>query len=177
MGFGEAVKTVFSKVWVFEGRARRAEFWWFYLFLQLVGTALGVVLMIVMFAAIIPVIATTNGQVSDGAAMGALGGLFLFYGLVFLFSAALFVLQLGVWVRRLHDVGQSGHWLWLNLVSLGIVPLIMCIQDGQPFTNQYGPDPKAAERAFLPPLPGAYAAPAAPPVDPGADPFAAPPRS
>src|SRR5690554_5484904 len=39
VGFIEAVKTCFSKFATFEGRARRAEYWMFYLFLNLVSFA------------------------------------------------------------------------------------------------------------------------------------------
>ncbi len=53
-------------------------------------------------------------------------------------------------VRRLHDMGQTGAWVLLGFVGLGIVPLIMCIMDGQPGTNQWGPDPKALERPGVP---------------------------
>ena len=37
MSFGEAVKTCFSKYVTFAGRARRSEFWWFYLFTLIVS--------------------------------------------------------------------------------------------------------------------------------------------
>jgi uncharacterized membrane protein YhaH (DUF805 family) len=47
-------------------------------------------------------------------------------------------------VRRLHDVGKSGHMLWLCLVCGigGLIPMIMCIPDGKPEPNQYGESPK-----------------------------------
>ena len=32
MGFVEAIKTCYAKYFNFNGRARRSEFWWFYLF-------------------------------------------------------------------------------------------------------------------------------------------------
>jgi uncharacterized membrane protein YhaH (DUF805 family) len=32
MGFADAVKTRLSKYATFSGRARRSEYWWFYLF-------------------------------------------------------------------------------------------------------------------------------------------------
>lgn len=52
--------------------------------------------------------------------------------------------MLGAWVRRLHDVGKSGHMLWLILLCGigGLIPLFMCIADGKPETNQYGESPK-----------------------------------
>ena len=37
IGFGDAIKICFNKFAEFEGRARRSEFWWWYLFTVLVG--------------------------------------------------------------------------------------------------------------------------------------------
>ena len=57
---------------------------------------------------------------------------------------ALLIPQLAAMCRRLHDVGKSGHMMWLFLVCGvgGLVPLIMCIPDGRPEPNQYGESPK-----------------------------------
>jgi uncharacterized membrane protein YhaH (DUF805 family) len=42
MNFNEAVKTVFNKYAVFNGRARRSEYWWYTLFIILAGAVLGI---------------------------------------------------------------------------------------------------------------------------------------
>ena len=156
MGFGEAVKVCFSKMFVFSGRARRAEFWWFYLFITIISFVVSIVFMVIIFASMAPLFASADayGNVSDEALIAWFLGSLTAYGLLFVLSAALSVMSLGVTARRLHDMGQTGHWLWLYLVGLGIVPVIMCIMEGQPYTNQWGPDPKAAERG----APGAVAA-------------------
>lgn len=54
----------------------------------------------------------------------------------------LFIPSLAAMARRLHDMGKSGWWLVLNFVGLGIVPLIMCIMDGEDGPNQYGEKPE-----------------------------------
>lgn len=41
VSFGDAIKICFNKYADFEGRARRSEFWWWYLFTVLVGLAVG----------------------------------------------------------------------------------------------------------------------------------------
>jgi uncharacterized membrane protein YhaH (DUF805 family) len=195
MGFGEAIKTCRSKLFVFEGRARRSEFWYFYLFLALISFAINIVLGIVALALFLPALSTVDasGTVSEDVAAGSVVAFFVVYGLIVLVSLVLTAMMLGVWVRRLHDTGQSGHWLWLNLIGLGIVPLIMAVMDSTPGPNQYGEDPKVGER--VPPAygqpalgyaqpgtaPAGYAEPAAPPVataldeapnsTPGEDPF------
>jgi uncharacterized membrane protein YhaH (DUF805 family) len=182
VSFGEAVKYCWKNMFVFTGRARRSEFWWYYLFLSIISLVVGIVFSVILFAAMIPLFAGSDayGNVDEGALIASLTGMFVAYGVLWLFSIGLLVMMLGASARRLHDMGQSGHWLWLNVVGLGIVPLIMCIMDGQPYENQWGPDPKAAERARMA---GSFASgqtiatpPPAPPA-PGTtgDPFASPP--
>ncbi len=125
-----------------------------------------------------------------------LGALILVtYAIAIVLGAITFFLMLAVWVRRLHDAGYSGHFMWLALAGLSIVPLIMAIFDGNRHENQYGPDPKALEYQAWPPAQPAYASPTLapppyvppaapvapqatqplPPADPASDPFAAPP--
>lgn len=43
MTFGESLQTCFSKYAMFDGRAKRSEYWWFVLFTFLASLALGVV--------------------------------------------------------------------------------------------------------------------------------------
>lgn len=146
MTFGQAIKTCFSKTFVFEGRARRSEFWWYYLFMTIIGTVVGLILTVVFIAMLVPIIRSADpvtGELPSDQVGDFVWAMVLFYGAVVLASLALLVLMLGAMARRLHDTGQSGHWLWFYLAGLGIVPLIMCIMEGQPHENQYGPDPKA----------------------------------
>ena len=48
-------------------------------------------------------------------------------------------------VRRLHDIGLSGWWVWINLVPMvgPLVLLALMARKGQTGDNAYGPDPKA----------------------------------
>jgi uncharacterized membrane protein YhaH (DUF805 family) len=47
-------------------------------------------------------------------------------------------------IRRLHDTGRSGWWMLISFLPLigFIVLIIFFVQDSQPGTNQYGPNPK-----------------------------------
>jgi len=202
MSFGESIKTVFKNLTNFKGRARRSEFWWFYLFMFLVSIPLSFLASIPLFAMIanLDVNAQQGGSIADDQIADFLGVTLLVVGLSFLFGLVVFLLGLAVWVRRLHDAGYSGHWLWLSLAGLSIVPLIFAILEGQPHENQWGPNPKAVEHgpspyqrtsptyAAPPPQPAptqpfpTQPAPAATPMAPPApasgdtsDPFAAPP--
>jgi uncharacterized membrane protein YhaH (DUF805 family) len=113
------VKSVFNQYAGFSGRARRSEYWWFYLF-----TIIAYV-----------VAAIVDAVIGVPAASGI-----LFLGLI--------IPTLAVSVRRLHDTGRSGFWLFIGLIPLvgAIILLVFTVQDSQPGTNEYGPLPK--ENAF-----------------------------
>ncbi|MDR1577450.1 MAG: DUF805 domain-containing protein [Deltaproteobacteria bacterium] len=111
-----------KKYALFQGRARRREYWMFYLWVTLVSMALGVV------AAIFSAISGTLGL--------------LIYGVIGLCLIALVVPSTALGVRRLHDIGQSGLLMLLHLTYLGFIPLIMALFDSKPGANNYGPNPK-----------------------------------
>ena len=52
--------------------------------------------------------------------------------------------SLAVFVRRMHDIGKSGLWYFLNLIPVvgAIVVLIFLCKDSQPESNIYGENPK-----------------------------------
>jgi len=54
-----------------------------------------------------------------------------------------FIPQLSVTVRRLHDLDRSGWWFWLGLVPLvgGLILLVWFCMKGTEGDNQYGPNP------------------------------------
>lgn len=92
------------------GRASRAEFWWYTLFL-----------MIIYFALVILVMGSVASLATTNPASTGLGG-----GMVFivLFWLALFIPTLAVQFRRLHDTDRSGWWLggfWLVYVLYMVV--------------------------------------------------------
>lgn len=169
MGFGSAIKSCFSNYATFTGRARRAEFWLFYLFTLLVG-------MMGFAAAMVTAFVTLPMNASEGdPSTGGLVAYLVVLGLIVVVSIVLAIPLYAAWARRLHDMGQSGHWLWLNLASLGIVPLIMAFMDSERGTNRWGPDPKAAERGPDPYAAG-YGQPQPNQVPPAYQPPPAPPQ-
>ena len=110
---------VLKKYAVFEGRARRKEYWMF----TLVSTLI------------------TFGLVLLDSALGneQMGYLTIIYVLV------VFLPSLAVSVRRLHDTGRTGWWLLIGIIPLigPLVLLVFNVQDSQDGTNAYGPNPKA----------------------------------
>ncbi|MEN6429681.1 MAG: DUF805 domain-containing protein [Coriobacteriales bacterium] len=124
---------VWKKYATFTGRARRKEYWMFFLFnmlasyiLVFVDNALGL----------------TNSQGN-----GPLSGIY---------SLAVLLPSLAVAVRRMHDTDHSGWWILVPIVNL-----VFAVMDGTPGPNRFGADPKAtgAAGAAITPA-GWYADPA-----------------
>lgn len=69
MDFVTALKTCFSKYATFEGRARRSEFWWFYLAI-FVGGLIPVVGYIIGLATLIPSLAVGARRLHDTGRSG-----------------------------------------------------------------------------------------------------------
>ena len=113
---------VLRKYAVFDGRARRTEFWLFFLFNCIIALVLSIIEAIVGIAPI------------GGASI--LGSLYML---------VVFIPYLAVGVRRLHDTGRSGWWMLIYIVPLigAIVLLVFFVQDSQDGHNQYGPNPKS----------------------------------
>ena len=143
MDMTSAIKVCFRKYFDFKGRAARPEFWWFQLFIILVGIGLGFLLI--------------QEITRDNVILDALTN--LFFIIVFIPSFA-------VAARRLHDVNLSGYWQlpYILLTFAGYLPthklpsivfltynvLMLCYiiagicflcKKGDENANQYGPPP------------------------------------
>jgi uncharacterized membrane protein YhaH (DUF805 family) len=61
-----------------------------------------------------------------------------------IFALALLIPQIGLGVRRLHDIGKSGWWYFIILVPvIGILVLLFFfVTDSQAGENEYGSNPK-----------------------------------
>lgn len=69
MDFGTSLKTCFSKYATFEGRARRSEFWWFYLAV-FIASWIPVIGYVVSVATIIPSLAVGARRLHDTGRSG-----------------------------------------------------------------------------------------------------------
>jgi uncharacterized membrane protein YhaH (DUF805 family) len=126
MGFGEAVKSCLRQYVGFSGRARRSEYWWFFLF-------------VVIVSAVASVLDALLGTVSDDTNLGLIGTIV---------GLALVLPIIAVSVRRLHDTSRSGWWYLLVLIPIvGSIILIVFYCLDSHGDNQYGPSPKAAAAA------------------------------
>ena len=110
-----------------EGRARRKEFWMYLLWYWLAY----IVFYILAFA----LTAVTEKPIMLMIVLG----IFLLGTLLPNFSLI---------VRRLHDIGKSGWYCLFVLIPIvgAILLLVWYCTEGTIGPNEYGPDPKAAER-------------------------------
>jgi uncharacterized membrane protein YhaH (DUF805 family) len=129
MGFGEAVGAFFGRYFDFQGRSRRSEYWFTYLFLMIV--------VLVAYAAMFAFAGSAGGEALFGLIAGVLG----------LFYLAILIPSIAIAVRRLHDTDRSGWWLLIGIIPFGgIVLLIFFCMAGTVGPNKYGPDPKDGVR-------------------------------
>ena len=112
--------SVLKKYATFSGRARRKEFWMFYLFQVLIVGGLAIAFM------------ATESAAVQWIQLGYL--------------VATLIPTIAVTVRRLHDTGSSGAWYFITFVPLigGFWLLVLLTGSSQPHDNKYGPSPKAA---------------------------------
>ncbi|MDR2860996.1 MAG: DUF805 domain-containing protein [Syntrophobacterales bacterium] len=119
----EGYLEVLNKYTVFDGRARRKEYWTFALVNIVFFLGLGFI----------------------GGLFGMIAG---FLGMLvniisFLCLLAILLPAIGVTIRRLHDTGRSGWWALIALIPLvGLILIYFAILDSDPGENEYGPNPK-----------------------------------
>ena len=100
MSFVDAIRSGFTQYVGFAGRARRSEFWYFYLFTILASIVASILQR-----------ALTNSQ---NGIITAIVGL------------ALVLPSLAVAVRRLYDTSRSGWWLFIVIIPvIGAIILIV----------------------------------------------------
>ena len=102
---------VISQYADFGGRARRKEFWIFLVFNMLFAYGL----QILAFAAEVPAL--------------------LFLAVIYTF--AVLIPGIAVSIRRMHDIGKSGWYLFIPIYSF-----LLAVIEGEKEENQYGKDPK-----------------------------------
>ena len=100
---------------VFEGRARRKEYWMFVLF-NLVAT----------FVLMLVDVAIFRVRLLSG-----------------IYSLAVLIPTIAVGVRRLHDTNRTGWWMLVIIIpAIGwIILLVLMAMEGTRGPNRFGPDP------------------------------------
>jgi len=112
VGFGEAISQAFNNILTFNGRAARSAYWWFSLFLFIIGLVVGII------------VAVASGSKA----------------IQYVLDAVIFVLSLALQVRRLHDTNRTGFWWFIALIPIvgSIVLLVFDCLPGTPGPNRFG---------------------------------------
>jgi uncharacterized membrane protein YhaH (DUF805 family) len=123
---------VLKKYAKFEGRARRAEYWWF-VFLNVVIECAAAFVAAVLGIVGSSILSGPGDQVMQtGEVAGILVGI--------LCNLFVVIPSIAVAVRRMHDIGRSGWWLWAPVINF----IFLCL-GSQSSENGYGANPLAIE--------------------------------
>ena len=114
--------SVLKKYAVFTGRARRKEYWYFFLFNMIASLILGF-------------IDGLTGMYNPAIGLGVLGAIY---------TLAVILPGIGVTIRRLHDTGKSGWWFLIVFIPIigPLTLLVFFVLDSDPQENRFGPNPK-----------------------------------
>ena len=122
MNFFASIKVCYAKYFKFSGRASRSEFWYFWLFLVIVGVLTSYI------DAVIKGISYSE-YINSGE-----------IGIVEMLSIFINMLpSITVVARRLHDVNRSGWWMLIPLTIVGIIPYLYWLcKRGDEEENSFG---------------------------------------
>lgn len=123
--FGDAVRLFFQNYANFNGRASRSMYWWAVLFNCIVTCAISVIELIIGSETLV---STLTG----------------------LYTLAVLVPSLAIGVRRMHDIGKGGGWIFISLIPFvgWIWYIVLCCSDSEPFDNRFGPVPYAPVKKY-----------------------------
>ncbi|PQJ81733.1 DUF805 domain-containing protein [Polaribacter glomeratus] len=109
---------VINQYFDFSGRARRKEYWMFTLFSLIISWSL-------------PILDVTFGT-------------YIFSIIGSIYYLLVFIPGLAVMLRRLHDSGNSGWFLFLLLIPIigWVWLLVLLCLESEPKTNKWGENPK-----------------------------------
>ena len=115
---GEAVQRFFTRYALFKGAASRSEYWFMVLFNVLVETA--AVVLAALFG---------GGQDNSNNPMA------IFFGFVLVvYTLVAIIPGVALTVRRLHDAGYAGPWIFIGLVPVAgpIILIVLLVSDSNP---------------------------------------------
>jgi uncharacterized membrane protein YhaH (DUF805 family) len=117
MGFAQALASGFKNYVNFNGRACRSEYWFWVLWMIILGI-------------VTALIDHTVLSESEWSPVNTI------------FNLATFLPSLAIGIRRLHDIDRTGWWTLIALTVIGIILLLIwaCMK-GTTGPNRFGADP------------------------------------
>lgn len=157
--FGESIARGFRNYITFSGRATRAEYWWFFLFGQLIGLAsivpiVGWLVSIIGFLVlIIPQISISVRRLHDIGKSG--WWVLVWYGTLIL-GWVFFLIEFFKELIGLEESGKTdteieailqNWWIWFGILGLASIAIMIWwilwfVKKGEKGPNKYGPDPR-----------------------------------
>jgi uncharacterized membrane protein YhaH (DUF805 family) len=138
MGMFGAVGSVYANMFNFSGRARRAEYWWFFLF--------WIILNVIATGGLIYWLTANPEYMVTFRSEAAMQAVFKQYQdewlrwAAYIFAGSFFFYwlpYLAVTVRRLHDTGRSGWWMFkpflvglLGAIGIGVLAAMTGVAGG-----------------------------------------------
>lgn len=133
MTFGQAIANGFKNYVTWKGRATRAEYWWWTLFVFIVTLPFSLIYNVTSQGALEAAMESGDQSAALAATFGPAYWLLLLVSLVFLLPS------LAVTIRRLHDIDRSGGWFWIILVPFAgsIVLLVFALLPSTEGKNRF----------------------------------------
>ena len=128
--FGMAIQLAYQNYANCKGRSRRSEYWFFHFFICLVILGYFVIIRISNILFLLSSDKETYITYE--------------YILMYIFCLVSIIPHISLTIRRLHDIGKSGAFIFLYfipVVGILIILFFSCI-DSKKDTNEYGPSPK-----------------------------------
>ena len=133
MTFGQAIASGFKNYVSWKGRATRAEYWWWTLFVFIVELPFSIIYNVASQGELQKAMESGDQAATLAATFGPA------YWLLLLVSLVFFLPSLAVTIRRLHDIDRSGGWFWIILVPFAgsIVLLVFALLPSTPGKNRF----------------------------------------
>ena len=133
MSFGPAIASGFKNYVSWKGRATRAEYWWWTLFVFIVELPFSIIYNVASQGELQKAMESGDQAATLAATFGPA------YWLLLLVSLVFFLPSLAVTIRRLHDIDRSGGWFWIILVPFAgsIVLLVFALLPSTPGKNRF----------------------------------------
>ena len=154
VNFSTSIKNGFINYVNFSGRIRRSEYWFFLLLINTITFLL--LLLFILF--ITEAIGRTyhsyyyGYDYYYGYYTADEEAIFAFVIVLPTYIAGIMLPTLSATVRRLHDVGRRGEYIFIGLVPFfgGIALLVLLCQDSMKEANEFGPSPKYIQNNNFP---------------------------
>ena len=129
-----AYKEMFKNYANFKGRSRRRDYWY--------ASLANFLIFMIAYAFFAPAILDMQNTGEPTTLSAMLMGVSSVA--IVIYSIAIIIPGLALTVRRLHDTGKSGWFLFLGLIPYigGIVLFVFMVSNSQTGENKYGPNPK-----------------------------------